>query len=258
MTSAFEALRARVRKLEETPAAGPNAYTAISHNRDRRGRESQVALARFTATVRFPGVTARSPVTTYTGHAWSTSYATGGESIAPTLQSRVPGFLSAIPSSVNGYTFSYDSGTNKLKAFTGAATEVAGGTNLQTAVGTTPILVVGRGETLLSGYTAGGRERLVGLTMFCSSSVTRNGSAYWTFEARVWKQGQTYGTGFGQIVTTDLRGITGNEGVPILGEPDVVDLETGDRVVLSASSSSDGSPAVGDVTLVMTFQREVR
>ena len=257
MTAPFDRLVERVSRIEATPVAGPNGYTAISHKRDRRGERATQRAGIVTATVRFPGVTARTPVTAYATHEWSSSYSTGGESVSPALDTLVPGFLNAFPSPVNGYTFKYDSGTDKLLAYESFGVEVGAASDLGSLVGTTPIMVVGRGETILDAYTAAGNERIIEATLYTTAGCSASGTAYWEIEARVKSAGDSYGSRFGRRLSTSSVGLTAGESYRLLGDPETEELTSGDRVVLYAAASSASTTTLGDLTLVLKIQREV-
>lgn len=62
-----------------------------------------------------------------------TSYDTGGETVLPN-QVGLSEILVFHPAASNGYTFEYDYVNKKLKAFSGAGTEVTSGTDLSSIV----------------------------------------------------------------------------------------------------------------------------
>lgn len=208
-----------------------------------------------TVSIRLPGITARQTVATVATHSWSTSYATGGESVS--LSGLVPSRQAIVPVPANGYTFTYDTGSNKLKAFTTAGTEVVATTNLQTAVGTTTILVLGTPDAVTDLWTPPGGAVLVGAKVRFTQSVTRDGTNYWSIHLAIRADGETFGRKIGRRLETNVRGITSGVENELLAYPESEVVASGSSVVLSATAATGATACLGDAVVTLVFQRKV-
>lgn len=219
---------------------------------------------RVNVTVRVPAVTAKTAAPTLYVHSWGASYVTGGEEIA-SLETLVPGFVAAIPSPGNGYTFTWDHATTKLKAFSAAGTEVAGATNLATAVGTTPILVYGVQPSIMDVFQADGGETVTAVRVFFERSVALSSTNFWTIEARIRAADEEYGRALVSIgdaqpaLSNKKRSFVGGqsetlyEAVTGAGRR----LSSADRIVVYASPATQSCLPLGDLTVSVEMQRKV-
>ena len=255
MTKPFDLLRERVSRIEADRARDGMRYLAPSRRQDERISRAATRAGRETVTIRLPGLTARPTVQTVTSHSWSTSYATGGEAIA--VSALVPDLLavSALPAA--GYTFAYDSGSGKLKAYSAAGTEVAATTNLQAAVGTTTLVVIGRAPTVLDGWTADDAVSLVSASVRFGETVTRSSTNYWTIHAAIRAVGEEFGRKIGNRINTDSRGVTGGAENVLFDAPGGESVAAGSTVVLSATAATAATACLGDAVLTLVIQRKV-
>lgn len=257
MSRAWDQMMERVGALEDVATRPTPAYDPTARRNDTRLERAIQRAGEQIVTYRFPGVTARTGVTSYTTHAWGSSYATSGETPSPLPESLVPGFLCAVCLPRNGYTFQYDASADKILAYTTAGTEVVATTNLQTAVGTTDIIVHGRGETLLDAYYVREDVQLVAASFRVSEAVAKSATNYWTLELRARADGESYGRPIGRRVVTDVRGLAENVEIPLYDTVAPTVVAAGDRVVLSASAATASASPLGDVVLTLVLQRGV-
>lgn len=220
--------------------------------------------ARSFVTVRIPAVTAKTAAPTLYVHSWGASYVTGGEEITA-LETLVPGFVAAIPSPGNGYTFTWDHATTKLLAFSAAGTEVAGATNLATAVGTTPILVYGVQPSIMDLFQADGGETVTAVRVFFERNVALSATNYWTLEARLRAADEEYGRALVSVgdaqpaLSNAKRSFVGGqsetlyEAVTGAGRR----LSSADRVVLYASPATQSCLPLGDLTVSVEMRKVI-
>lgn len=257
MTSAFDRLREQVGRLEADRENVPNKYIPVSRRMDGALSRQTAQDAVETVTVRFPGLTARPVVQTYTTIVWSSSYPTGGEAPTVPFDTIVPDIQNVLALPVNGYTFAYNAGTGKIQAYTTAGTEVVATTDLSAAVGTTPLIVVGRGDTVLPGWLCPDGAILTDVTVRFTSAVARHGTNYWTLGVAIRSPGQNVGRRVGSQIVTNARGIAAN-GVNLLySGPGYETVASGDEVVLWATASTASTLPLGDAVMTLTIRKKV-
>lgn len=259
------------RKLGD-PLSGSDTSSAIRRGNDKlRSSLSFGTRIPVTAKLSVPAALSVSvPSTATASHSWSVSYTSGGETIGD-LSGLVTGFVGAFPQTVNGYTFTYDSGSQKLQAFTTAGTEVVATTNLQAAVGTTKVHVVGTTtSTTISSipllatpskiiaYTAVGSERLAAASFVVSGTPGQHATNYWNVALYVLAP-PPLGV-YGEIVgttTSASRGLTSGQTYSLYASDAGLPLIEGSQLFLLVWAQNTSATAIGDVTLTLEIVRKV-
>jgi len=188
--------------------------------------------------------------------AWSTSYTTGGEDVGA-VTGMVPGFSTVEVSPLAGYTFQYVSGTNKLKAFTTAGTEVAAATNLQAAIGDTPMNVIGAQSGVFPLYTARDGDTILSVQIESETTLSASATNYWTLVTRRRLQGLEYGVDVGDTLDTSTVGLEARTPLVLYLSETGTRLSAGEQIVCYVSGSGSLRASLSGVTLIVTVKRQV-
>lgn len=223
----------------------------------RRGwrREMRDALQNATrkrVTIRYESITASQPVWHRVTHVMPASYATGGDPVD--IEGLVPTFLDAVIPPVQGYTFDYDAGADKVLAYIAPGTEAGPGLDLSFI--TLAINVQGTRPAALPGYVSRGGERLTGAWLRVTQGVAADATDYWELELRAKRIGQTFGETVSRR-TTSVAGIGDGEELNMLPSGDAVTLNEGTLVLLQATAQTANTAGFGEVFLDIEVQREV-
>lgn len=235
------------------------SYDAPARREDGLIRQSVDRLASFNVTIPLGALTALRPEIARVPFTFSASYATGGEDVG-SVAAMVHDFQTVEATPQAGYTFQYVSGTNKLKAFSAAATEVVATTNLQVAIGDMTLSVIGAIRSSFPVYRANGDEIVSSVTLVASDDLTASPTNYWTFRVRRRANGQEYGQDLNPnsptTSTADLD-LVANEAVTLYDDAQGYRLGAGDDLLLLASATGSYPPRLDGLFLVVTMFRKV-
>lgn len=260
MSKSWDDLVDRVSKLE---AGQESAKTGWHENYDapaRRHDEILTDMVRRLATeqltIPLGSLTLNRPELARAAFEWSSSYATGGEDVG-VVTGMVHDFQTVEATPQAGYTFQYVPGTNKLKAFTTAGTEVVATTNLQAAIGPMTLSVFGAVRTTFPVYRARGDEIVSSVSLVTSDDLAASATSYWTILVRRRASGQEYGSDLGETVTTEDLDLVANEAVSLYDTPQGTRLNAGDDLLLLASATGSNPPRLDGLFLVVQMFRKV-
>jgi len=260
MSEFMSKLMARVEALEQAlPAL--EAQIEENYNGPCRRRDDQIedAVSRASLVkIVFPlgCITSQRPEIARRTHQWSSSYTTGGEDVGA-VSAMVPGFSTVEASPLAGYTFQYIPGTNKLMAFTTAGTEVAAATNLQTAIGDTPVNVVGVQSGKWPCYRAKAGDTIVQIEIESETTLDASATNYWEFVVRRRAQGLEYGVDVGDTLSTASFGLTARTPFTLYEDEIGTRLAADEEIVVYGSGSGSVRGSLDGVTVTVTIQRKV-
>lgn len=256
----WDDLLARVSKLEagqESARTGWHEnYDAPARRHDEILTDTVRRLATEQLTVPLGSLTLNRPEIARVAFEWSASYATGGQDVG-VVSAMVHSFQTVEATPKAGYTFQYVPGTNKLKAFTTAGTEVAAATDLQAAIGPMTLSVFGAVRTTFPFYRARGDEIVSSVTLVASDDLAASATSYWTILVRRRASGQEYGQDVGDTVTTADLDLVANEAVTLYDTPQGTRLNAGDDLLLLASATGSIPPRLDGIFLVVQMFRKV-
>lgn len=258
--SAWDSLVERVNGIESDLQAQktqmPTTYPAPSRRRDEYLEGAINRMGSTWVRVRLGDIHAKTPVMTRKTFTFSASYTTGGEDVG-TVTTLVHDFQTVEAFPKNGYTFTYDSGANKLKAYTTAGTEVVATTDLLVAVGTVQILVIGNARTDAVLYRALGDEILSEIEIEVADTFTASAANYWTLSLYRRSTGQATGALLGTAYTTSNKTLTAETTVTLYTTLTGLALTADDRIILDAVAATATTARLSDAVLWLRFQKKV-
>lgn len=260
MSEAWRTLVGRVARVETvTEALGVSKASKSDAARGARIAESYIQRAgRTTVTVALRDVASSEQAIVATTHTWAASYSTGGDSVS--FASLVDSLTAVIATPQNGRTFTYDSGNSKLISYDSPNVETSAATNLESEIGTSPVLVIGTDSTLthaLPAYVATGDELLKTVRLSIEADIDADTTNYWTIQARVRRVGQALGEELGTELVTSTLGIESLVARELYSNATGLALSEGDMVLLRCVAATTSSATIERPTLTLDIQRRV-
>lgn len=257
----MERLAAVERCCQRTPAEYAANYDAPARREDERlarglQRSGDIHLC-------FPlgSFTSNRPEMARVQFTWSTSYATGGEPVNG-VTDLVHGFVTVEAAPVAGMTFDYDIGGGRLKAYITAGTEVAAGTNLQAAIGTIWLTVIGAQRTTFPVYRAADGDSIRGAWIEAEDSLTASSTSYWTLVLRArapasgLSSAEEFGRDIGDTITTSTLSLVARQPVAMYDDGAGFALSADTDVVLNVTPTGN-PPRLDGAMLVIRLLRSV-
>ncbi len=231
-------------------------YPAASRKRDDALERAVTRAGRFRVTMPLGALTARRVVTAVYVHTWDASYAAGGEACGA-LDELVPNYVgySAATGSA-GYTFVFNSATEKLIAYDEVGLEVGGGTDL-TGQGSTVVTIYGELPDLRDVYEAEDGTTLLSARIRFRTAVSKDGTNYWTLGLRARAADETLGRTIGTTLSNETRAFAANTDFTLYDDERGEPLADGDVLSTFMEASTQMTRTTGDATLVLDLQRKV-
>lgn len=259
-------LEAKVLELERKVNAGvsEDTYGTPARRKDEELLEKIRGVGRFRVTQRLGSLSRYTPVQALVTHVWSASYSPGGESLPSGYSSAAPNFIDAFAPPRAGYTFQRVA--DKLVAFTTAGTEVVATTNLEAAIGATPVFVYGQRDGDAGLYVSRGDESLVKVTIRSFDDVLPSTTAYWTVQAAIRRArrgavpADTLGENVGNALDTQTNGFGAGLDFTLYDVRGGTPLAAGDEPLLRVSAggtAAERTTALNDLLVTMEFVRRV-
>jgi len=256
MSESWKNLTARLDRLEREmdDRTRENYYPAASRRADQDLERRLERGSRKSVNTRLGDLSASVDAVVKTTFAWDTSYATGGEDA--TAGSLLDTVTSVLPMPKNGYTFQWNSGTDKYLAFTTAGTEVVATTDMDAAVGTIDVTVFGTSLVTYQDlvlYTSPGGEALLSIAVVVAADLDAHATNYWTFTAKRRKPGQEFGERLVER-TTAIVGFKARKPVTLYANRTGLELGAGDSIILGVASATASTAGVAEPVVTLDIQ----